>query len=60
MESSNARPKCVCLDHPEVVTCLLENGADKEAKMGVPATVTPLVLAEDLGHDAIAKLLREL
>ena len=41
----------------EVVECLLSAGADSTAKMGIPATVTPLTLARDLGHTVIVKVL---
>eukprot|EP00118_Oscarella_pearsei_P007562 m.37505 g.37505 ORF g.37505 m.37505 type:complete len:88 (+) comp32389_c0_seq1:1007-1270(+) len=60
-ESDGATPLhlAVMHDHADVVKCLLENGANKNAKMGIPATVTPLLLAEDLGHQTIVDILQE-
>lgn len=36
---------------------LLDSGADKSAVMGVPATTTPLMLADELGNVEIMKAL---
>ena len=40
-----------------MVSYLLSVGCDPSVKMGVPATVTPLNLAEDLGLDDVVSLL---
>ena len=43
----------------EMVSALLEAGCDKNAKMGIPATITPLSLATELGLKDIIHLLSE-
>ena len=40
-----------------MVSVMLEAGCDTNVKMGVPATVTPLSLATDLGLEEIIELL---
>ena len=40
-----------------MVSVMLEAKCDLGAKMGIPATVTPMSLAEDLGLDDIVELL---
>ena len=42
-----------------MVHLLLEHGADRRAVMGVPATVTPLMLAKDLEMIEIFELLQQ-
>lgn len=41
----------------EMVSVLLEAACDVTVKMGIPATVTPMSLAEDLGLKEIVELL---
>ena len=40
-----------------MLSAMLEAGCDKNAKMGIPATLTPLNLATDLGLKDIICLL---
>lgn len=40
-----------------MVSLMLEAKCDLNVKMGVPATVTPISLAEDLGLEEIVELL---
>ena len=40
-----------------MVSVLLQAGCDKNAKMGIPATITPLNLATELGFKDIICLL---
>ena len=40
-----------------MVTVMLEAGCDTNVKMGIPATVTPVSLATDLGLEEILELL---
>lgn len=47
-------------DHLDVVQCLLCSGADQAVRMGIPATTTPLSLAQDLGHTDIVCVLEKL
>ena len=42
-----------------MVSLLLSLGCDSSVKMGVPASVTPLDLARDLGLDEVVTLLKE-
>ena len=41
----------------EMVSVMLEANCDLTVKMGIPATVTPMSLAEDLGLEEIVELL---
>ena len=41
----------------EMVSVMLEANCDVTVKMGIPATVTPISLAEDLGLEEIVELL---
>lgn len=41
----------------EMVSAMLEAGCDTSVKMGIPATVTPVSLATDLGLEDIIELL---
>ena len=41
----------------EMVSAMLEAGCDTSVKMGIPATVTPVNLAKDLGLEDIIELL---
>ena len=41
----------------EMVSLMVQAGCDQSVLMGVPATVTPLKLAQDLGLDEIVELL---
>ena len=43
----------------EMVSAMLEAGCDTSVKMGIPATVTPVSLATDLGLEDIIELLSE-
>ena len=40
-----------------MVSVMLETECDLSVKMGIPATVTPMSLAEDLGLEEIVELL---
>ena len=40
-----------------MVSAMLEAGCDTSVKMGIPAIVTPISLATDLGLEDIIKLL---
>jgi len=40
-----------------MVSVMLEANCDLTVKMGIPATVTPMSLAEDLGLEEIVELL---
>ena len=40
-----------------MVSVMIEAGCDTNAKMGIPATVTPMSLAADLGLEEIVQLL---
>ena len=42
-----------------MVSAMLEAGCDTSVKMGIPATVTPVSLATDLGLEDIIELLSE-
>ena len=42
-----------------MVSAMLEAGCDTSVKMGIPATVTPVNLATDLGLEDIIELLSE-
>jgi len=42
-----------------IVQILLDAGADTTARMGVPANVTPIQLADDLGMQNIVQLFKQ-
>lgn len=47
----------LCPGSTEMVSAILEAGCDTSVKMGIPATVTPMSLATDLGLEDIIELL---
>ena len=47
----------LCPGSTEMVSAILEAGCDTSVKMGIPATVTPMSLATDLGLEDITELL---
>ena len=49
---------CVCLGHKTIVEELLSAGALVDARMGVPATTTPVDLAKDFEQHDILSILQ--
>ena len=41
-----------------MVSLLIRYDADRNATMGVPATITPLTIAQELQHEDIEELLK--
>ena len=50
----------LCSGNVEMVELLLRHGGDKQALMGVPASITPCTLAEDMGHTEILEVLNNI